>query len=170
MTYNANDVRMSIADNDILFPSATQKYPLGLEITQEPEGSSTEKAMKKYVYVKAAAALSAKDVVIIDNSGTVGAEVTTSTPATSAVPKRCGVANVDFTINYYGFLQVGGNTTITSAGATTLGNTGKLANGVKTITDEGGAAETALTIGFIKNTLGLAGDATVYLIDKRVTV
>lgn len=165
---------VSLSEVDLVTPTSTAKYPLGFQITVgEKANISSETAStasKRFVYVKASAALTAKNVYLIQPSGTAGGEVGTATPATSSVAMGCGVANVAFTSGYFGFLQIEGDTQITSAGATTAGNTGKLANGVTTVTDEAGTAVTAKTIGYIKNTLGAAGTANVYLINQKVTV
>lgn len=153
---------------DLTTPTATAQYPLGLVISLMDTATGY---MKQFMYVKnRAASLAAKATATIALSATAGAELVTAVPATSTVPLIAGVANVAVTSGYYFFIQIYGDTTITSAGATTAGNTGKLANGAATITDEAGVTETAKTLGIIKNTLSGAGNASVFLINKRVTI
>lgn len=153
---------------DLSVASATAQYPVGTEI--ETIDNSTGQ-LRKYIYIKnSGSALAAKATSIITLSGTTGAELVAGVPATSTVYILAGVSNISVTANYYFWLQTYGDTTITTAGATTAGNTGKLANGVATITDEAGSVETAKTIGIIKTTLSSAGDASVFLIGKRITI
>lgn len=153
---------------DLTTPTATAKYPIGFTVSLMDTATGY---MKQFIYVKnRAASLAAKATSTVALAGTVGAELVTAVPATSTVPLIAGVANVAVTANYYFFLQVYGDTTVTTAGATTAGNTGKLANGAATITDELGSTETAKTLGVIKTTLSGAGDATVFLINKRVAI
>ena len=164
----------TIDEQILVTPSSTQQYELGTEIVVfEKANNSSEtasKAIKRFKYVKASAALTANQAYVITLSGTVGAEIGIATPATNGVAMACGVANFAVTSGYYFFIQTEGDTQITSAGATTAGDTGKLTNGVTTVADESGTTVTAKTIGFIKNTLGSAGLATVYLINQKVTV
>jgi len=154
---------------DLTVPTATAEYTLGVEVEMLVSG---ETAKKVYKYVKAGSALTAKGAYVIANTGTPGAEVTTAAPATTAVPVQGCVANVAFTSGYYGFVQIEGDTTVVSTGATTKLNTATLANGVTTVTDEAGTTETALTVGIFKDTLGATGDATLYLLGngKKVTI
>lgn len=153
---------------DLSVASATAQYRVGTEI--ETIDNSTGQ-LRKYIYIKnSGSALAAKATSIIALSGTTGAELVAGVPATSTVYILAGVSNISVTANYYFWLQTYGDTTITTAGATTAGNTGKLANGVATITDEAGSAETAKTIGIIKTTLSGAGDASVFLLGKRITI
>lgn len=153
---------------DLTTPTSTAQYPIGFVVSLMDSATGY---MKQFMYVKNRnATLAAKATATIALSGTSGAELVTAVPATSTVPLIAGVANVSVTANYYFFLQIYGDTTIATAGATTAGNTGKLANGVATITDEAGTGETAKTLGVIKTTLSGAGDATVFLINKRVAI
>jgi hypothetical protein len=69
-------------------------------------------------------------------------------------------------------VQIEGRCTVTATGDVTLGNTGKEANGVATVTDESGSSETDSTIGvFLATTTG--GAATAFCLlgkGKRSTV
>lgn len=153
---------------DLSTASATAQYRVGTEV--ETIDNSTGK-LRKYIYIKnSASSLAAKATSVITLSGTNGAELVAGVPATSTVYILAGVSNITVAANYYFWLQTYGDTTVTTAGGTTAGNTGKLANGVATITDESGAVETAKTIGIIKTTLSGAGDASVFLIGKRITI
>ena len=145
-------------------PSASQAFSLGYEyVGIDP----TTKTIKKFVYVYAAAALTANNIYTINPTGTVGQELSTGTPATTTIPTQYGVANTAVASGYYAFLQVEGDTTIATAGATTAGDTVKMANAVTTVTDETGTTPTVKTVGITKTTLGSAGNATVYLINKN---
>lgn len=154
-----NDQALTLAE-DLTTASSTAKYGLG----QVFQTIDQDKNVRTYKYVKAGGAITAKSALIILPSQV------TSAPATSSIAVEIGVANIAASANQYLFIQIGGLTTITSAGATTEGNTGKLTNGATTVTDEGADDETAKTIGVITNTLAAAGDAEVFLVNKRVTI
>lgn len=139
--------------NDIKSSSTTAKYGLGQTITTIDENDD----VREYIYVKAGANITAKDCVVLTPT------FETKTPATAAFTVIGGVANFNVASGSYFFLQIKGKTTVVSAGATTAGNTGKLTNGAKTVTDESGTAQTAKTFGVIKTTLAAAGNAEIVL-------
>lgn len=138
---------------DIKSASTVAKYGLGQTIVTIDEDDN----VREYIYVKAGAALDAKDCVVLTPS------FETATPATAAFTVIGGVVNMAVASGSYFFLQTKGKTTVTTAGATTAGNTGKLTNGAKTVTDESGTAQTAKTFGVIKTALDAAGDAEIVL-------
>ena len=158
----------AIGAGELTTPTSSQRYALGLKVAMYDE---TYKSIKEFIYVKAAAALTAKDTVMVVNSNTSGAEYTTLTPATTATAtRRCGVALSDVTINYYCFLQILGPAPISSTGAMTAGNTVVMANGVKTLTDSAGTTVGTATVGIaLTSSLGAAAN-TVLLLGERVTV
>lgn len=165
---NGSSVTFSVGVGDLTTPTSTQKYPLGTTVVLE---DTQNKLLNKYVYVKAGAGLTAKAIYFINPSNVANAELITATPATSAFAKSYGVANTAFTNGYYGYLQTEGVTTVVSTGAATIGNTGKMANGVLTVTDEAGTAETALTVGVFKTGSVGSADNTIYLLpNKKATV
>lgn len=139
--------------NDIKSSSTTAKYGLGQTITTIDENDD----VREYIYVKAGANITAKDCVVLTPT------FETKTPATAAFTVIGGVANVSVASGSYFFLQIKGKATVVTAGATTAGNTGKLTNGAKTVTDESGTAQTAKTFGVIKTTLAAAGNAEIVL-------
>ena len=139
---------------DLTTPTSVAKYGLGQEIETIDENNN----VRKYIYVKnGSGALTASDAVVVAPSFVV------ATPATAAFTVIGGVANVGVAANAYFFLQIKGKTVVTTAGATTANNTGKLTNGAKTVTDESGAAQTAKTFCVINEGLAAAGKASVTL-------
>ena len=112
---------------DLKKTSSTAEYPLGYKVATIDENNE----MRKYIYVKAGLAVSAKDVSVIDPN------FVTSAPATSAYAVLGSVANTDVASGSFYFAQIKGKTTVVSAGNTTAGNFGKMTNGAETITDNG---------------------------------
>ena len=139
--------------SDLNTASTTAKYGLGQEI----ETIDENKNVRKYIYVKAGADLTAKDCVVVTP------KFETATPATAAFTVIGGVANIAVASGSYFFLQIKGKATVVTAGGTTAGNTGKLANGAKTVTDESGTSQTAKTFCVIETGLAAAGNAVVDL-------
>ena len=170
MTNDAVFLLQSIDEASDNTPTSTQKFPLGAIITtSEPFGSTA--CVKKFMYIQApVAGLSAYNVYLIDYSGVYGTEVVVATPATSAVYRTYGVTQNDFTTSYYGWIQIEGDCTATSTTDTTLGYTGKCANGVTTVTDEGAVTISASSIGMWKKTGTGSGNRAFYLFGQRATV
>lgn len=107
-----------INQDDLLKPSSTRKYPLGLEVTVVD--TATDK-VKKYMYVKAHAALVANTPYVIAFSTVAGSEVKTAAPITDATDsKRVVVAPVAFTNAYYGFVQFAGECKVAVSGTHTV--------------------------------------------------
>jgi hypothetical protein len=158
-------------NSDLTIPSAVQgPYPLGFEVSIDNSASGST-VLNTYKYIKSVGSLTAGGAYVILPSNTAGSEWITQTPATSAVSKEFGFAEVAFTAGYYGFLLVEGKiTNAVSAGATTAGNTCSLANGVTTVTDEAGTTETAKTVGVLATTAGGAGTVSVIVKRKQVTI
>ena len=153
---------------DLTTPTATAKYPIGLEVSIMDNSTGY---MKKYIYVKNLnATTSAKAAMVVGLSGTAGSELVVAEPATSAVYQIAGVANVEVAANYYFFLQVYGDTTVVSTTDTTVGNTGILANGVTTVTDSAAATVTGETIGIIKTTATGSVDISLFLTGERIII
>lgn len=161
--------RQSLASiTDLTTPTATAKYPIGLEVSIMDNATGY---MKKYIYVKNLnATTSAKAAMVVGLSGTAGSELVVAEPATSAVYQIAGVANVEVAANYYFFLQVYGDTTVVSTTDTTVGNTGILANGVTTVTDSAAATVTGETIGIIKTTATGSVDISLFLTGERIII
>ena len=153
---------------DLSVASATAQYPVGTEI--ETIDNATGQ-LKKYIYIKNSAAnLAAKASSVITLSAVAGAELVAGVPATSTVYILAGISPIAVTANYYFWLQTYGNALTLTANSVTTGNTVKLANGVATVTDESGVAETAKTIGIAKSDCTGAGTVTTFLIGKRITI
>ena len=136
---------------DLKKVSTTAEYPLGFEVETIDENNE----MRKYIYVKAGLAVSAKDVSVIDPN------FKTSAPATSAYAVLGSVANTDVASGSFYFAQIKGKTTVASAGATTAGHFGKMTNGAETITDA--SAKGAATMCEVLATRADAGDVAVRL-------
>jgi hypothetical protein len=158
MSTNTVNLRTSLGStNDLITPSLLQQYVLGtvVEIIDD-----TYKSVKKFMYVKSHTTLTQYGGYFITYSSTAGSEVITVGATTSAILKIACIPQVAFTSGYYGFVQIEGDCSVNSTGNTTLGNTGKLADSVATVTDESAATETASTIGVFKATQS-AGAAVV---------
>lgn len=107
-----------INQDDLLAPSAARKYPLGLEVAVVD--TATDK-IKKYVYVKAHAALVASTPYVLAFSTVAGSEVKTAAPITDATnSKKVVVAPVAFTSGYYGFVQIAGQCKVAVSGSHTV--------------------------------------------------
>ena len=170
----ANEITLiveSIKESDLINPTSTQNasYVLGQEVIVR-DGSGSSKAVKRYKYIKATGALTVNNCYLITYSNTAGAEITTATPATSSVLRQYGIAPIAFTSGYYGFLQIEGDCTVASTTDTVAGNTGKPANGVTTVSDEGAATISASTILVYKASRTGAGSAAAFLIGRNATV
>lgn len=141
-----------IESGDIKATSTTAKYGLGQVI----ETIDENKNVRAYIYVKAGAAITAKDTLMV-NPGFVAVA-----PSTSAFAKITGVANVDVASGSYFFLQTKGQTTAKSAGNTTADHYTKLITAVKTVTDS--ASVVASTNAIINETRTGAGDVSITLL------
>ncbi len=137
---------------DLKKTSTTAEYGLGYEV----ETIDENKNVRKYIYVKAGAALDAKDTVMV-NAGFVAVA-----PSTSAFAKITGVANVAVASGSYFFLQIKGQTIAKSAGATTEGHYTKLITALKTVTDS--ASIVASTNAIINEAVASAGDVSITLL------
>lgn len=158
MSTNTVQLRSALGNTvDLTTPASTQQYPLGTVVEVIDD---TYKSIKKFMYVKSHGALAKYSGYFITFSATAGSEVITVAPTTSALLRIGCIPQVDFTSGYYGWVQIEGDCTVNATGNTTLGNTGKFADQVLTITDEAAATETASTIGVFKAT-NSAGATTV---------
>lgn len=137
---------------DLKKTSTSAEYPLGFEVETIDENNEA----RKYMYVKAGAALTAKDTVMV-NPGFVAVA-----PATSAFAKITGVANVGIADGSFGFIQTKGQTIAKSAGATTATHYTKLVTTAKTVTDS--ATVVASTNAIINATRADAGDVSITLL------
>ena len=137
---------------DLKKASEVQEYGLGFEVETIDEKND----IRKYIYVKAGAALDAKDTVMV-NPGFVAVA-----PSTSAFAKITGVANVGVASGSFFFLQIKGKTIAKSAGATTADHYTKLITALKTVTDSGsiGASSNAI----INEAVASAGDVSITLL------
>ena len=161
---------LSIAEASLTTPTSAQRFPLGAIISvQEP--FSTTACIKRYVYAQApVGGCTAYNAYLIDFTSTAASEVVAGTPATSSVYRWYAVAPVTFTASYYGWFQIEGQCTATSTTDTTIGNTGKCANGVTTVTDEAAATISASSIGMWLETGTGSGDRSLLLFGHRATV
>ena len=137
---------------DLKKTSTTAEYGLGYEV----ETIDENKNVRKYIYVKAGAALDAKDTVMV-NAGFVAVA-----PSTSAFAKITGVANISVASDSYFFLQIKGQTIAKSAGNTTADHYTKLITAVKTVTDS--ASIVASTNAIINESRTGAGDVSITLL------
>ena len=137
---------------DLKKASEVQEYGLGFEV----ETIDENKDVRKYIYVKAGAALDAKDTVMV-NPGFVAVA-----PATSAFAKITGVANIGVASGSFFFLQVKGKTITKSAGNTTKDHYTKLITELKTVTDSGSIV--ASTNAIINEARTGAGDVSITLL------
>ena len=108
---------------DLKKASEVQEYGLGFEV----ETIDENKDIRKYIYVKAGAALDAKDTVMV-NPGFVAVA-----PSTSAFAKITGVANIGVASGSFFFLQIKGKTTAVSTTDTHANYYTKLVTTVKTV-------------------------------------
>lgn len=109
---------------DLKKVSSTAEYPLGYTVKTIDENNE----MREYMYVKCGVTVTAKDVSVI------GPNFQTYAPVTSAYAVLGSVANIDVTSGEFYFAQIKGKTTVVSAGNTTAGDYGKMANTAETIT------------------------------------
>lgn len=128
---------VSISEADLVTPTSTQEFPLGLEVvTSNPFGTFPNR--RRWKYVQADNALAQYGIYAIKGVYASNAvKVKAITPATSSVYQMFGVAPVAFTDEYYGWLQIEGDCTILATSSTgTAGNYVKNINGAATVTDE----------------------------------
>lgn len=137
---------------DLKKASEVQEYGLGFEVETIDEKND----IRKYIYVKAGAALDAKDTVMV-NPGFVAVA-----PSTSAFAKITGVANIGVASGSFFFLQIKGKTITKSAGATTADHYTKLITALKTVTDSGSIV--ASTNAIINESVANAGDVSITLL------
>lgn len=137
---------------DLKKASEVQEYGLGFEVETIDEKND----IRKYIYVKAGAALDAKDTVMV-NPGFVAVA-----PLTSAFAKITGVANIGVASGSFFFLQIKGKTIAKSAGATTADHYTKLITELKTVTDSGSIVASSNAI--INEAVASAGDVSITLL------
>lgn len=137
---------------DLKKASEVQEYGLGFEVETIDEKND----IRKYIYVKAGAALDAKDTVMV-NPGFVAVA-----PSTSAFAKITGVANIGVASGSFFFLQIKGKTIAKSAGATTADHYTKLITALKTVTDSGSIVASSNAI--INEAVASAGDVSITLL------
>lgn len=147
-----NNKQALIIADDLTTASTTAKYGLGQEI----ETIDENKNVRKYIYVKAGADLTAKDTVMV-NPGFVAVA-----PSTSAFAKITGVANISVADGSFFFLQIKGQTIAKSAGNTTADHYTKLITALKTVTDSGSIV--ASTNAIINEARTGAGDVSITLL------
>ena len=137
---------------DLKKASEVQEYGLGFEVETIDEKND----IRKYIYVKAGAALDAKDTVMV-NPGFVAVA-----PSTSAFAKITGVANIGVASGSFFFLQIKGKTIAKSAGATTADHYTKLITALKTVKDSGSIVASSNAI--INEAVASAGDVSITLL------
>lgn len=108
MAYKAINFKTLVNEAALTTPTSSQVYQLGLVI--EVQDSAQPNTSKKFMYVKAGAALTQYQPVSINYVDTAGGEVTTAALATQTQPIRfIAVPQVAFTTAYYGFVQIQGH-------------------------------------------------------------
>ena len=105
---------VALDEVDLITPSSTQKYKLGtiVEVVEKAAISSetASYAVKKYIYVKSHAGLTAYQPYVLLEGSTAGAEIATAAPSTLAAPgQKVVVPQVAFTSGYYGFVLFEGD-------------------------------------------------------------
>lgn len=138
--------------DDLKKVSSVAEYPLGFEV----ETIDENKNLRKYIYVKSGATISAKNVVMV-NPGFVA-----TTLSTSAFAKLTGVANVAIASGSFGFIQIKGQTVAVSASTTTKDHYTKLITALATFADS--SSVVASTNAIINETLEEAGDCSITLL------
>jgi hypothetical protein len=121
---------------DLTTPTATQgSYLLG-DVVKIYDVDNGVKVVKTFMYVKAGVAMTAFQPYVIAPGAASGAEWVTATAATSTtVINVACVPQVDFTINYYGFVQIEGKASAKLAAVThTIGDTLELISAATTLT------------------------------------
>lgn len=157
---------IAVNNDDITTPSATAKYPLGMEV----DIKTTTNEIKRFKYVKSHGALTAYVPYAINGSHTSGSETITAAPATLAsAVNLIGVPQVAFTSGYYGFVQIKGIATSAVDRAVTAGWTLEAFNAGVSLA---GIATTVLvgTIGYVITTTTAATNTSVLLIGKRAEI
>lgn len=168
ITYNP----FSITKESLTTPTSTQQYPLGFVYISSDDSSSA--AVKRFLYIKANGALTAKQPYRIVTSGTAAAEWTTASfiSLTGAVT-LIGIPQVAFTSGYYGFVQIGGAASYLPTAATiAAGATLKvMTSGSTLVLDSSTGVVSNSTVG--SNVSALTSDSTsgtVILNGVRVVV
>lgn len=154
---------------DITTQSETPQYALGEVVTIYTDSG---KAVKKFMYVRSHEALTAYSAYMIKFSSTAGREVSTAKPATSSVLVIPCIAPISTTSGYYCWVQIQGLCTVLAeSGSETVGHTAKLVNNKYTVTTNGNATITGLTVGMFVATGSTTG-ASFYLEgnNNRVTI
>lgn len=143
--------RMALGNvDDLTKPTSTQNYKLGFEVTVE---DSDYKTVKKFIYVKSHAALTAYVPYALNFTSTAGSEVITSAPV--AISAQIGVPQVSFTSGYYGFIQTMGDCLANHAAATTDTYALKISAAAPTVfTAESNATVTVNSFAVAKETGG----------------
>jgi len=158
--------------DDLIVPTATQVYRLGLVVETEDEDT---KAIHKYIYVKSHTGLTAYQPYILGNSATAGSETITAAPATLAAPgSLVCVPQVAFTSGYYGFVQIQGTAyCLMTAETYAVGDTLQILNGGTAFVVDGTTGSPATTV----NTSAISKEAgttavarLVYLIGRPAVV
>ena len=109
----------SINSDDLATATADRRYLLGKELTISDEDSGM---MKVYKYVQAGDALTAFVPIQVTNSNIVGSEVKTQVPVTITSGAVIGVPQHDFTVGFYGFVLIVGDSQCKYSGSVTAGD------------------------------------------------
>jgi len=146
--------RIGIEVDDLITPTDTQKYPLGLEVEIEPSDSLPLKVFK---YIKATGALIQFQPFQLSYSNVDDEEVTQQAPATIVSGATLVVPQVAFTSGQYGFVQIQGDAQVNQSNETfALGDFLEVINaGTETVVDGTSGATTLSTKSFaISKTAG----------------
>lgn len=145
---------------DLTYCTSDRRYPLGLVVEIE---DSDFKAVKKFMYIKAHAALTAYVPYAIDFTATDANEVATKAPVEIAANGALiGVPQYAFTANYYGFVQIQGHTEANCGTTTATHALQVVANAPTVFTSEAGTTISVDTCALAVDTGGTP--STIYLL------
>lgn len=153
MVANTQLINIALEEKDLITPTSTQKFQLGMKIqVEDAEGAAAE-----YIYVKAHTGLTAYQPYVLGYSSTDDAEVVTAAPATLAAPGRIVVVpQVAFTSAYYGFVLVKGNGKVLKTAETyAVGDQLQILNTGTALVVDGTSGSTAYSI----NSCGICKEA-----------
>jgi hypothetical protein len=133
-----------VSETDLTTPTSAKKYPLGATIqVVDSNGEIAE-----YMYVRAHAALTAKQPYVLNYTATADEEVATAAPATLAAPGRqVVIPQVGFTDDYYGFVLIRGNGEVLMTAQTyASGDHLELLNSGSALVVDGSSGSTAFSV------------------------
>ena len=149
--------------------STVREYELGTEFRVKEDDETVSTAMKEFIYVKAGGALVKGGVYRLDYSSAANSQCTTSTPATTDINSRYGVALYTVASGSYAFLQTKGDISlVNTAGTVISGDVLKVNYGAATVADESTAVRTQSSIAIATAAVTGAGTISAYLFGNVV--